>query len=108
MISVLFLKDKDDHCVGFHFEGHAEYADPGGDIVCSAASVLVINTMNALEAFTEDTYSQGTDEERGMVDVSFPEGLSHDADLLIRSLIMGVTSLEEQYGDYIHVEFEEV
>ena len=36
----------------FTVSGHAEYDDPGKDIVCSAVSILVINTVNSLDAFT--------------------------------------------------------
>ena len=54
MIHVTIFQNKYKECVGFQTEGHAEYADPGQDIVCAAASVLIINTMNAIELYTED------------------------------------------------------
>ena len=54
-------------CTGFQTEGHAEYADPGQDIVCAAVSVLIINTMNAIELYTEDAFSVFSDEETGMI-----------------------------------------
>ena len=38
-------------------QGHAGYAEPGQDIVCAAVSALVINTINAIEAFTEDDFA---------------------------------------------------
>ena len=41
----------------FRHEGHAGYAPEGQDIVCAAASVLMINTMNAIEAvYTDDAF----------------------------------------------------
>ena len=43
MIHVTIFQNKYKECVGFQTEGHAEYADPGQDIVCAAASILVIN-----------------------------------------------------------------
>ena len=39
--------------IGFQTSGHAGYAPEGQDIVCAAASVLTINTINAIEQFTE-------------------------------------------------------
>ena len=57
MIHVTIFQNKYKECVGFQTEGHAEYADPGQDIVCAAASILVINTINAIEEFTEDDAS---------------------------------------------------
>ncbi len=44
-----------------------EYADSGQDIVCAAASVLVINTMNSIEEFTEDDASLISDDETVMI-----------------------------------------
>ena len=57
MIHVTIFQNKYKECVGFQTEGHAEYANPGQDIVCAAASILVINTINAIEEFTEDDAS---------------------------------------------------
>ena len=57
MIHVTIFQNKYKECVGFQTEGHAEYADPGQDIVCAAASILVINTINAIEEFTEDAFT---------------------------------------------------
>lgn len=65
MISVTVYKDKNNHYTGFRCDGHAEYAEPGEDIVCSAVSVLTLNTCNAIEALTEDAFSVGADQEQG-------------------------------------------
>ena len=51
MIHVTIFCNEDRECVGFQTEGHAEYADPGEDIICAAVSVLVINTINSIETF---------------------------------------------------------
>ncbi|MGN0203177.1 MAG: ribosomal-processing cysteine protease Prp [Coprococcus sp.] len=108
MINVTVYKDKNDHYRGFQCDGHAEYAEPGEDIVCSAVSVLVINTVNAIEQFTEDAFSVGADKESGLIDVDFPDTLSHDAALLVDTMIMGLQSIEETHGEFIHLEIEEV
>ena len=42
--------------------GHAGYDDIGKDIVCAAVSVLVINTLNSIERFTDDKTSCVSDE----------------------------------------------
>ena len=39
---------------GFSMTGHAEYADPGEDILCAAVSALAFNTANAIAALTKD------------------------------------------------------
>ena len=49
MIHVTIFCNEDKECVGFQTEGHAEYAEPGEDIICAAVSILVINTINSIE-----------------------------------------------------------
>jgi uncharacterized protein YsxB (DUF464 family) len=108
MINVTVYRDSSHHYRGFRCEGHAGYADSGEDIVCSAVSVLVFNTINAIDQLTEDAYELGTDPDTGLVDVSFPENLHHDAALLMKAMVMGLASIEENYSDFIHFEIEEV
>ena len=76
MIHVTIFYNEDKECVGFQTEGHAEYADPGEDIICAAASVLVINTINSIETFTSVAYTCEADEETGDIDFKFTEELS--------------------------------
>ena len=48
-----------------------------GDIICAAVSILVINTINSLEEFTKTEFANTNfDEEKGIIDVSFPNELS--------------------------------
>ena len=49
---VIFKKKKLDYTVGFETLGHAGYAKRGEDIICSATSVLVINTINSIEKYS--------------------------------------------------------
>ncbi len=108
MIKVTVRKNKGEY-EGIYCIGHAEYADPGEDIVCSAVSVLVINTLNSIEAFTEDPFSVGTDEERGMIDFVLEGEVSHDTHLLIDSLVLGIQQIVDTYTDkYVSFTTEEV
>ena len=85
MIHVVIYQNEKEECTGFQTEGHAEYADPGQDIVCAAASVLIINTMNAIEP-------------------------SKEAGLLLNTMILGLKGMadDENYEEYIDLTFEEV
>ena len=88
--------------------GHAGYADYGQDIVCSAVSVLMINTLNSLDAFTSEEVSFAEADE-GVIDCSFPNGLGHDGELLMNSLILGLQEISKEYGEkYITLIFKEV
>ena len=60
-------------------KGHAGYDEEGKDIVCSAATVLVFNLINSMEALTEDKIEVDYQEEnRGHMlnDTPFLEGRS--------------------------------
>jgi hypothetical protein len=97
MIQVIVKKQNDD-MVGFHIEGHSGYADRGADIVCSAVSALAINCVNSIEEFTEDLFSVGSDEERGMLDFELTDSVSPESALLLKSLFFGIKEIETSYG----------
>ena len=91
-----------------HIIGHADYAEAGSDIVCAAVSALVINAINSIETMTEVGISgQVSDSDEGLIDFSFDDG-DHDADVLFRSLEMGLSMIEEEYSDYISIIRKEV
>ncbi len=109
MIKVTIYKDSQDDFKGFQFIGHAEYADVGEDVVCSGVSALVITTINSLEILTKDDFTVDTDEVTGFIKLLFTENISYEANLLIRSLIIGIEGISNEYGnDYVRLLFEEV
>lgn len=94
---------------GFESAGHAGFAEEGSDIVCAAVSALAINTVNAIERFTEDAYEVEQAEDGGFLRVRFPEMLSEKAELLVDSLLLGIGQIEAEYGnEYITLLYEEV
>ena len=94
---------------GFECAGHAGYAEEGSDIICAAVSALAVNTINAIEQFTEDPYQVEQAEDGGYLKVLFPEGLSEKAALLMDSLVLGIENIEAEYGnEYITLLLEEV
>ncbi|MCD8075759.1 MAG: ribosomal-processing cysteine protease Prp [Lachnospiraceae bacterium] len=94
---------------GFSFEGHAEYAEAGSDLVCAAVSVLALNTVNSIETFTEDSFRQELSEDGGYLKMEFPDTVSEKSSLLMDSLVLGIRSIQAEYGEkYITLTFEEV
>ena len=107
MISITVYRKKDS-VVRFSSVGHAGYGEYGQDVVCAAVSMLVINTLNSIEVLCRDRH---IDEEisEGIIDRSYPDGLSHDGALLMESMIMGLTETHRQYGSqFLTLEFKEV
>ena len=110
MIEVTIYKTKRHEYTGFDISGHAGYDDPGKDIVCAAVSVFVINTLNSIERFTDDETSCVSDESSGSIEFRFKSHPSHDAALLLDSMILGLESIEdnEDYESCIDIIFKEV
>ena len=99
--------------MGFKSKGHAGFADSGYDIICAGVSALVINFINSAEELCHAEYSLDTDEETGLIDykisLSFSSPAGHDADLLMKSLVLGLQGIQNTYGnDYIILKFREV
>ena len=96
MIQVIVKKQRDS-ITGFHIEGHSGYAEQGNDIVCSAVSILAITCVNSIEEFTEDEFSVGIDEGRGMIDLEMTTS-SAESQLLLHSMLLGIQGIEKTYG----------
>lgn len=87
--------------------GHAGYAEAGEDIVCSAVSFLLINTANSIEKFTDSFL--GSDEDDGVLSLVLKDDLDEKALVLLDSLILGLTTVQNEYGnEYLVVEYKEV
>lgn len=110
MIHATIYVNENHAYTGFDFSGHAGYSEGGTDIVCAAASMLVINTLNAIERYTEDNISCISNEEEGMMEFRFLEEPSHDAQLLVKTMLLGLEELEDnnEFEPYIDIIFEEV
>ena len=69
----------------------------------------MINTINSLDVLTDMPITPGFDKISGMIEC-YPEGyMDHDVQLLLKSLVLGVTEIENSYGnEYIKIIFEEV
>ena len=108
MISVVITRH-DDRYIGVALDGHAGYADAGQDIVCAAVSVLVINTFNSIERFTQDAFTCDAAEDGGYLTMAFSEGISDKSKLVLDSMVLGLDEIQKQYGDeYISLQYKEV
>ena len=94
---------------GFEGAGHAGYAEEGSDIICAAVSALAVNTINAIEQFTEDPFEVEEAEDGGLLRIRFSEVPDEKTQLLMDSLVLGIGNIEAEYGnEYITLLLEEV
>ena len=113
MITITIYQNHEQY-VGMSCDGHAGFAQKGKDIVCAAVSMLVINTINGIEQFTEDSFTldvpqDGADNQQNNITFHLTESVSSEADVLMKTLVLGLTEIQKMYGDsYLTLRFEEV
>ena len=110
MTQITFHKTRAGEYRGFTCEGHAGYAAYGEDIVCAAISALVINTINSLDEITGEEMEVTADEKSGTIRCFFKNNsLKESSGVLMDSLVLGLTRIEEQYGKkHCRLHFKEV
>ena len=94
---------------GFICRDHAGYAEKGEDIVCSAVSALVINTINSIEQLTGSGLEVSADEQNAVISAFFKDKPTAEAELLMRSLVLGIKSIEDngETSEFVDLVFEE-
>ena len=91
---------------GFELKGHADAGEYGQDIVCSAVSVLAINTVNSLEKLTQSKTQVLSDNKNGgflKVKLSDDQVQLPDVQLLLQSFELGIRDVANSYGKYIKI-----
>ena len=104
----VFVKTENDRVISVDSKGHAGFAKRGKDIVCSAVSVLMINTVNSIRSFTEDEIGVESDQKSGKISILLPKEYSEKTDVLLKALLLGLSGIEEEYPENFRLYTEEV
>ncbi len=109
MTRITVLYDKG-HITGFEAVGHSGYADRDYDIVCAGISSL---TQTAYLGITELAGAKvDFFQEDGVLRLKLAQGLSpkqrEQAELILGTMLLGLGSIEENYGDYLKLIKREV
>ncbi len=101
------IAEKNQECIKVTVKGHAGYGEEGQDIICAAVSILMINTVNSIERFTEDDFT--CDDGDGFMEITVDREASPGTKLLMRSLCLGLEGIRQSYGDtFIEIMTKEV
>ena len=108
MIRITVYQNQNGLYTGFSISGHAEYGEPGEDVVCAAVSALVINAVNSIQAIARDPSRETWNQEKGIIRFlpAVPE--NHDTQVLLQSLVCGLQSIEEEHDRYLDLIIQEV
>jgi uncharacterized protein YsxB (DUF464 family) len=108
MIYAVFKRNSG-RIVDVNISGHAESVDEGYDMVCSAVSAISLTIANGVtEVVKVSPYITVKD---GFLNMNFEmlaENNIDECQVLLQTMLLGLKSVETNYGDYISVEIEEV
>lgn len=110
MTTIIVRKDSSQEYRGFTCMGHADYAKRSQpDILCASISVLVINTINAMEELAEEEMEVITCEDTGFIQCNIRGRLQEKSSFLLDAMVYGLNNLSNTYGSkFLQVKFEEV
>ena len=99
MIQIKYKESKDRYRL--IVDGHAGYAEIGQDIVCSAFSMLWQNLVFSLEEIAGNVPELYSDGNRQIMIIDNTRA-SNTAEVLVKSFLIGVASLENSYPNYVN------
>ncbi len=111
MTTIVIRKSSTGEYRNFVCQGHAGYGFFfQKDVVCASVSVLVINTVNALEEIAKEEIEVVSNEEEGLIFCAFKNAaINEKAKVLMDALVLGMDAISKEYGEkYLKLKFEEV
>ena len=97
MTTITIVKSKTGEYQEITCTGHAGYAQAGSDIICSAISILVINTINSLEQLTKTDSVVTADEKSGKIYIKLKR-VDEKGILLLDAMVLGLQNVVAEYG----------
>jgi uncharacterized protein YsxB (DUF464 family) len=86
---------------GFVVKGHADYAEYGKDIVCSAISATTQTALQGLILYCDAIYDMY--EGNLSVHVARP---SYASQIILKTMVLGLKEIEKEYPNHIKVKEE--
>lgn len=110
MIRVTVRRDETKSIRSVEVTGHANFAEPGSDLVCAGASAIIFGAYNAIEVLTsQPLLLEMADKTKGgyfyvetYPDLS-PEETTR-TQLLLEGMLVQLDTIAQSYGDYIQIE----
>ena len=93
------VKRENNNITYINVTGHAEFADYGSDIVCSAVSCLCFTIANQLLSIDETLNITAENNDFSFTNLSD----THDVQLLLNTLVNGLVQVEDEYSKNIKV-----
>ncbi len=103
MIKVDISRNAQHQPTQFIMTGHADAGEYGEDIVCAAASVLAITTVNALDEIAGVSPTITSDDENGGFLKVVIHDRNRDAETILATFILGMTQVAQKYTQFVTI-----
>jgi uncharacterized protein len=104
MIQIQIERDQQGRVNRLHMSGHAEFAEPGKDVVCAAVSSISICMTNAIEKILQ-VQVHTDDVHPGHLQCFMPTGLDEEVTakvaLLLEAMVVSLQMVADEYPRYI-------
>ncbi len=91
-------------CKGCYISGHAEYADPGADVVCAAVSSAVQTVANLMTEVFRLAVEAVADPKTNAVQIALVDtDETGEAAKLFEGLILQLEQIQAQYPTYLQI-----
>lgn len=115
MTEITILKNKNGSIVEYEISGHTGYGKHGEDILCASISILSQTALIALNEvchIEKNKISYVIDDKRGYLKVSLSQKITMEqrekADIVLKTMEVGIKGLIDIYSDYLTLKYEEV
>ncbi|CEH33123.1 ribosomal-processing cysteine protease Prp [Romboutsia lituseburensis] len=102
MIKVKYYYNDDFSIKGFCLKGHADYAEIGYDIVCSAVTSNAIAVINSLDKLQKVEFDKVTGQE-GHIECIVKDEFLNDAKLLLDHFQLAIEGIKREYPKNIKI-----
>ena len=105
MIKVQVRRGPGDSVLEVRVEGHAGFAEPGEDIVCAAATALVVTALIGLKRVAQHPHEGKASSGKAYCKL-LPGGTDESAmkaQAILQTTVLGLQDIAQDYQDYIRV-----
>ena len=99
MIKVTYETDKGQF-TSLEVKGHAQSAEPGKDLVCSAVSAVTIGGLNALHNSKKTLSIKIKD---GYVLIAKSGDIENEDEVVLRTILVQLETIARDYGKYVKI-----
>ena len=111
MTKAVFTR-KQGRIIRIECEGHTGYGVEGEAIVCAAISSIVQTAVLGVLGVALVNAHYEVDDRRGYLLLEIPEGITkeqkHDVQVILQTLLLGVSDLHEAYSNFVRLEVKEL